>query len=434
MEHKNEINLNIDSLVQPQLRDLLMWALDCIVNKKGDWGEITEVVLPGGRGSGKSSFTSTIKILDLLFNGRSNITLMKNEVNLRSAAFSQINKDAARIGLSDQLIPIKRPLEIRSIHGKEIMLFKGAENPESLKSIAIEGEIGICHIEEADRLNSYEDYTEIMASIRGSNYLTVITYNPPRSLNHWITELEKPNKNRIVVYTNYLGMPKEWLGNSAIQRINELKNSSNRKWRDIYRRTYLGERVKTGAEIFTNIFDVELDVYNIDSDEIIVKGMDFGFKRDPTVYILASYNPKLNRIRVYRELRFIQTLISNISIKVLELEHSMPYQDIMIKGDSAAANMIAEMQNNGVYNIEECVKFKNSREYGWRFLELADRIEIDRRYADDFYQECLKAEYPVDKLGNITGNYPEVNDHGIDAIRYALEDIIRQDNIVIVRD
>lgn len=428
------INLGVEQLVQPQLIPLLNWALDCIVNKKGDWGDITEVVLPGGRGSGKSSWTSTIKILDMLYNGRSNITLMKNEVNLRSAAFTQVNKDAARLGLSDCFTPIKRPLEIRSKYGKETMLFKGAENPASLKSIAIEGEIGICHIEEADRLNSYEDYTEIMASIRGSNYLTIVTYNPPRSLNHWITELEKPNKHRIVVYTNYLGMPAEWLGNSAMQRINELKNSDNKKWRDIYRRTYLGERVKTGAEIFTNLYDVQLDINNIGEDEIIIKGMDFGFKRDPTVYIFASYNPNLNRIRVYKEMRWYRTLINKISMDIMEFERSLPYQDIMIKGDSAAGNLIAEMQNNGVQNIEECTKFKNSREYGWRFMELAYRIEVDRRYANDFYEECEKAEFEIDKYGNITGNYPSVNDHGPDAFRYGAEDIIRQDNAVIIRN
>src|SRR5699024_2988346 len=183
-------------------------------------------------------------------------------------------------------------------------------NPESLKSITIEGEIGICHIEEADRIKSYEDYTEIMASIRGSNYLTVITYNPTRSLNHWITNLEVPNKNRIVVYTNYTGMPKQWLGYSALQRINELKNSPNKKMRDIYRRTYLGDRVKTGAEIFTNLFNRKLDVNNISKDETVVKGMDFGFSVDPTRYIIDSYNQSRNRLRIYKELTFNNTLSS----------------------------------------------------------------------------------------------------------------------------
>lgn len=106
-----QLDLDIKDCVQPQLYKAALWAIDCIVNRRGDWGSITELVLPGGRASGKSSFTTLIKTLDMIYNRRSNLTIMRNEVNLRAAAFTQVDKDAERLGLSDLLYRVYRPLE-----------------------------------------------------------------------------------------------------------------------------------------------------------------------------------------------------------------------------------------------------------------------------------------------------------------------------------
>ncbi len=422
-----QLTLNIKDCVQPQFYKLALWALDCIINKHGDWGDITEVVLPGGRASGKSSFTTMIKILDMIYNRRSNLTLMRNEVNLRAAAFTQVDKDADRLGLSDLLYRVYRPLEFKLIDDKDVkMMFKGAADPSALKSIASKKPIGICHIEEADRIKSYEDFIEIMASVRGSDYLTIITYNPPRSVNHWISALEQPTKNRVVVFTTYLGMPKQWLGASYLQRINELKDSDNKKWRNIYRRTYLGHRVKTGSEVFTNYYDARLDIHNIDEGEQIVQGLDFGFSNDPTRYIIGSYNKELKRLRIYKEISCLKEHMESVGVKIKNLLRDLPYQSDIIYADSAGSYFIDELINMGLYNVQAASKFNGSRDYGWYFLEVLNRIEIDRLECPMTWDEFERAEYDIDDNGEFIGGYPQKNDHSIDAIRYALQDYIIQ--------
>jgi len=64
-------------------------------------------------------------------------------------------------------------------------------------------------------------------------------------------------------------------------------------------------------------------------------------------------------------------------------------------------------------------------EYGMKWLQSLNEIVIDNRRCPETTREFLEYEYARDKEGNVITGYPDANNHSIDAVRYALEDVIR---------
>ena len=67
-------------------------------------------------------------------------------------------------------------------------------------------------------------------------------------------------------------------------------------------------------------------------------------------------------------------------------------------------------------------KGPDSVEYGIKFLQDLEEIIIDPRRCPNTAREFLNYELERDAKGNFKAEFPDRDNHSIDAIRYALED------------
>jgi len=150
-------------------------------------------------------------------------------------------------------------------------------------------------------------------------------------------------------------------------------------------------------------------------------GGDFGFSQDPTAAVEVWI--KDSEIFIRRE-----------ALKVgLELDHTVDFvtdripafKDHVSRWDSARPESISHMQRHGMRRATACKKGKGSVEDGIAFLRSFARIVI--------HPECTEAQkearlysYKVDRLtGDVTPNIVDANNHVWDAVRYAVEPIMR---------
>ena len=58
-----------------------------------------------------------------------------------------------------------------------------------------------------------------------------------------------------------------------------------------------------------------------------------------------------------------------------------------------------------------------------KWLQSLDAIVIDPARCPDTLREFLEYEYERDRAGEVIDGYPDVGNHHIDAVRYALEGV-----------
>ena len=114
--------------------------------------EHSEYVFPGGRGSTKSSFCG-LNVIDLLMkNENMHACILRAVANtLKDSVYSQILWAISALGLDDEFACTKSPLEITRISTGQKIYFRGADDPNKIKSIKPPfGYIGIVWFEELD--------------------------------------------------------------------------------------------------------------------------------------------------------------------------------------------------------------------------------------------------------------------------------------------
>ena len=99
------------------------------------------------------------------------------------------------------------------------------------------------------------------------------------------------------------------------------------------------------------------------------------------------------------------------------IEHG--YDDYTITADSAEPKSVNDHREMGL-PVTGAVKGPGSIEHGMKWLQRR-RIIIDPVRCPNAAKEFSEYEYERDRDGNVVTGYPDVNNHSIDATRYALE-------------
>ena len=99
------------------------------------------------------------------------------------------------------------------------------------------------------------------------------------------------------------------------------------------------------------------------------------------------------------------------------------YNDACTVCDSAEPKSVADYRACGV-NAREALKGPGSVEYGLKWLQKR-KIVIDPRRTPRAFREFTDYEFEKDRNGRWVSGYPDANNHTIDAVRYALERVIR---------
>lgn len=388
-------------------------------------GRHTEYILPGGRGSAKSSVVSCI-IPELIKNNHNMHALILRKVGntIKDSVYAQMKWSISRLGLEEEFRFKVSPFEITYIPTGQKIYFRGADDPLKIKSIKPEfGYIGILWLEELDQFSGPEEVRSIQQSaIRGGDKAYRFkSFNPPRSKNNWANEYteeaETKDDDAIVVRSTYHDVDPDWLGKQFINDAEHLREVNP----DAYDNEYMGKANGNGGNVFEYLEIREITDEEISRMDRIYQGADFGWYPDKYAFIRACYDSAREKIYLIDENYVNKTSNEMTALWIKE----KGYDDYVITCDSAEPKSVNDYRDMGL-PAKGAIKGPGSVEYGFKWLQRRT-IVIDRRRTPNAYDEITKYEYDRDKDGNIISGYPEgQNDHIIAALRYAFESLFNR--------
>lgn len=393
----------------------------------------------GGRGSTKSSFVGGI-VIPLLLMQYPNVNAVcfrKVGNTVQNSIYSQVTWGIYQLGLEKFFkIPKTYSNPIVYIPTGQKIFFMGMDDPNKVKSIKVErGYIGITWWEELDQFAGEAELRKVLQStMRGGDlFWDFRTFNPPISIDNWANEYaeEAEDKaNTLVVRNTYLDVPVKWLGQQFIEEAEDLKRINPRA----YEHEYMGKAIGTGGSVFPNACDLDMNervpIYDFDGNIIdyterwktfdkIYNGIDWGFAMDPFRFVRMHYDAARLDLYIFTEYSTVATRNQVVFERIYDEDKLIKY-DELVTADSAEPKSVADFRAYGAY-IRPAIKGPDSVRYGIKWLQGLNHIYIDRRRCPLTYKEFTHYEYCQDRDGNFISDYPDENNHSIDATRYAME-------------
>lgn len=381
-------------------------------------GKHKEYVLPGGRGSTKSSFISMALIDTLKRHPQQHAAVFRQVGNtMRDTVYNQLQWAIRTLGLEGEWKYTTNPLEITNVLTGQKIFFRGADNPDKIKSLKPPfGHVGVVWFEELDQFHGEEAVRKIEQSVvrGGDEIIKFKSFNPPKSALNWANQyIQIPRADRLVVPSDYLSVPEEWLGRQFIEDAAFLKETNP----TAYENEYLGKANGQGGNVFDNV-----EVREITDDEIrhfdnIFNGIDWGWYPDPFAFVRMHYDAGRHTLYIWHE--YTCNKRSNEQTAKDLRSQGIGENDI-ITCDSAEQKSVGDYRAYGLL-ARAAEKGPHSREYSYKWLQSLRAIVIDPTRCPVATEEFLHYEYERDKDGNVISGYPDGNDHAIDAVRYAME-------------
>lgn len=370
----------------------------------------------GGRGSTKSSFCG-IEVITLMLRHKdcNAVVLRKVAATLRDSVYAQIQWGISTMGLDEQFIQKTSPLRMIYKPTGQQIVFLGVDKKEKIKSIKPRaGYFGVVWYEEVDQFSGMEELRSLNQSLLrgGEKFWCFYSYNPPKSRDSWVNqEVLIDEADRLVHHSTYLGVPREWLGDLFFLEAEKLKNKNEMA----YRHEYLGEATGTGGAVFSNVENMEMGDELIGRFDRLHYGLDFGFATDPLAFICMHYDKKHEVLYIFNEVYKFSLDTRPAAEMVKKLA-----QRRLVIADSAEPRTIRSFEKYGC-NIKGAKKGPDSVEHGIKWLQDLRIIYIDKRRCPNAYREFVGYEYAQNKDGQFISQYPDKNNHAIDAVRYGME-------------
>ena len=395
-----------------------------------------------GRGGSRSHTGSTCAVSWLLSPNQERIFVTRQNENQLATSIvrecldriGELETDLRRLNFYDQ---IKINQNLITYKNSFISGFgfqtNTKKNQNKGKSLASASKI----IMEECNDNEYEDFQKIDDSVRTDGAKIVMLCNPPPK-NHWINRIffdlepvETPHskntfykpilkkaweKDVDFIYRNYLDNPK--LLPSIVEKYTNYGNPEHPSFDpDYYYNQILGyvPAVKQGL-IFSNW--TKLDHEPNWNEYKLCYGLDFGYN-DPTAFVLVGHKETELGIEIIIKEVFYQTKLT--ADEVVEKVKATKKFDCPIVADCSRPEIIKSLNQAGI-ETRASKKGDGSILEGINYL-LKSKIKVignNLTYELDNHSWQSKEDALKDK--------PEdTNNHGIDATRYALEILSRQE-------
>ncbi len=199
-----------------------------------------------------------------------------------------------------------------------------------------------------------------------------------------------------------------WQNKHSLQRLNEIKSANPRAFHALYQQD---PKPFEGGLVYPKYKTISLTEFN-NANVLDAYGLDFGYN-EPTVLLhvkLDKYNKKI----YINELLYRTGLTSNMLIRELKTLHLSA--GAVIIADSARPEIIQDMKIS--FNVKPTAKGSNSVYYGiLKVLEY--EIYIVNSSKNTIF-EVGNYKFKEDKDGNPTNEPLQINDHAMDAMRYAV--------------
>ena len=352
----------------------------------------------------------------LLKEKRKLLCIRQTFASMRDSVFAELKTVATDMGVIEHIKFKEATLNVVFPNGSTIIM-KGCDQEEKLLSIS---GITDCWIEEATEI-SQEIFEQLQLRVREpsmSNHF-YLSFNPI-SRDNWIrtrvVENEELLQDGFVCHSTY--QDNHFLPDSYLQAMEDMRRNNPRK----YQVFGLGEWGATGKTIFDNWevrnFNIN-DVFKSHPNIQQYFGLDWGYANDPSAFVYALVDTTSMEIFIIDEM--YKTGMLNHQIAEWLIKNG--YQRSKIIADSAEQKSIADLKRNGITNVTPARKGKGSIGAG---LDLISSFRVI------IHPNCINAanefaNYSY-KKNRVTGEYTnepqEKYNHLIDALRYALEELL----------
>lgn len=404
---ENTLQVNLKTVIGPAFFE---------VHKKIRSGSVDEVVLPGGRGSLKSSFSGSEVVLFILRHPECHALITRQIADtMRDSVYAQIVWSIEKLGLAGKFRCTQSPMQCIYKPTGQRILFRGLDDPYKIKSIKLPfGYIGCLWFEEADQIKGGEAAVRNVqqSALRGGPLaLTIISFNPPAATRNWANRyIREQRPGKLIHPTSYLQAPPEWLGPKFLQQAEWIRKTRP----TTYRHEYLGEAVGNGTQVFDNIRLERITPAKIKSFGEIVSGVDWGWYPDPWAFNRTAYDAARRTLYIFDEAT--RRKLNNFETGKIVQERVEPGENVI--ADSAEKKSCGDYRDMGI-NCFDAVKRPGSVVSSMRWLQGLAAIVIDPERCPDTAREFAEYEYETAKDGEVIQAYVDADNHHIDAVRYA---------------
>ena len=362
----------------------------------------------GGRGSGKSHFFAEKLVAKANSQlGLRAVCLREVQKSLKNSVKLLVEDKIRKFGLSDRFEILEA--EIRT-PGGGVIIFQGMQNhtADSIKSL--EG-FDVAWVEEAQSL-SQRSLDLLRPTIRKPGSELWFSWNPnkPTDPVDVLLRGEAPPSDAVVVEVNWDANP--WLPDELKSDLEDDRRRDPDKFQHVWQGHY---SLNSEARIFRNWV---VEPFDTPADAIHRFGADWGFAVDPTVLVRCHIEGR----KLYVDAEAWQV--------GCEIDHTPKLFDtipgsrkFLIRADGARPETVSYMRRQG-FKITQALKGKGSVEDGIEFLRSFDIVVHPR--CKKVAEELTLYSYKTDpQTGEILPMLEDKNNHTIDALRYALEELRR---------
>lgn len=291
----------------------------------------------------------------------------------------------------------------------------------NLDSIKSKARILIAWIDEGEQVSEVA-YQKLLPTVREEGSEVWVTWNPEKDGSPTDTRFRKklPDSAKIAE-VNYPDNP--WFpATLEAQRAEDQRRLDPATYAWIWEGAYLEN---SDAQVFHGKIHVE-EFEPAKGWDGPYYGGDFGFSQDPTAAVEIWIHG--DDLCIHRE-----------AFKIgLELDDTAAFVCAKIPGfdgensrwDSARPESISHLKRHGLPRIQSVKKWPGSVEDGIQFLRSFRRIVIHPR-CENMRKEARMYSYKVDRLtGDVTSKVVDDHNHGWDAVRYAVQPMIKRQEFV----
>ncbi|NCJ14445.1 PBSX family phage terminase large subunit [Staphylococcus pseudintermedius] len=380
-------------------------------------------VVKGSRGSKKSRTTALNFIYRLMKYEWSNLLVVRRFSNTnKQSTYTDLKWATNQLGVA-HLFKFNESLpEITYKPTGQKILFRGLDDPLKITSITVD--VGIlcwAWFEEAYQIENFDKFSTVVESIRGSldepeffKQITV-TFNP-WSERHWLKPTFFDEDTRLKnVYSNTTTFRvNEWLDKVDVDRYEDLYRTNPRRARIVCD----GEWGVAEGLVYDNFVVEDFDWFQIyKKTQFKVHGIDYGFTNDPTALVSAVVDLDNKILWLYDE-HYEKGMLSDDIYKMI-VKKDLETAEIKSENDM---RMIAELKNKGAKRIVPAVKGPHSIMPGIQYVQ-GFKIYIHPSCVHTI-EEFNTYTFEQDNEGNWINKPIDKNNHALDALRYALSDLI----------
>jgi len=383
--------------------------------------DMLNIVCKGGRGSGKSSDIAHIIVQMLMRYAVNGVGIRKVDNTIELSIFEQIKWAISEQGVNHLFKINKSPMRITYIPRGNYIVFRGAQEPERIKSLkSAHFPFAIAWVEELAEFKTEDEVTTITNSLlrgelgNGLFYKFFYSYNPPKRRQSWVNkkyETQFQPDNTFVHHSTYKDNP--FISDQFIEEANAAKERNEQR----YDWEYLGKAIGSGVVPFDNLTFRTITDEEYKSFDNIRQGQDYGYATDPYSFVRWHYDKKRRKIYAMDELYGVK-LSNRYTANWIK---DKGYGRTNTNSDSAEPKSIAEQKEYGI-RVQGAKKGPDSVEYGEQWLDDLTEIVIDARRTPNIAREFENIDYQVDRDGNPLPKLDDKDNHTIDSTRYAFED------------